>query len=123
MQNIQPFHYQGHRRSITLLLLAPLALGIAWADPIPSPVATTNTGAVDPNSQPVRPEDTSIKKLPTIVVTAATRNTQPVDTTATTTTVLTHQDLDDAKYASVPEALQSVPGLSVITSGMPGGQT
>jgi vitamin B12 transporter len=64
-----------------------------------------------------------VKPLPPIVVTAATRNTQPVDTTATATTVLSHQFLDDNKYAMVPDALQSVPGLSVVTSGNPGQQT
>ena len=61
--------------------------------------------------------------LPMIVVTAATRSTQPIDTTATTTSVLTNQFLNDHKFALVPDALQSVPGLAVVTSGAPGAQT
>jgi vitamin B12 transporter len=84
----------------------------------PSSTPTQPKAAAD--AAPIQPVPT---KLPTILVTAPTRNTQPVATTATTTTVLTNQFLDDGKYASVPEALQSVPGLSVVTSGMPGGQT
>ena len=134
MQNIQQLHRTGRRlrtgrrQPLALLLLAPLALGLAWADPIPppapAPTPAPKTSAVDPNAQPIRPRNApAVMKLPTIVVTSATRDTQPVDTTATTTTVLTQQQLDDAKYASVPDALQSVPGLSVVTSGMPGGQT
>jgi outer membrane receptor protein involved in Fe transport len=82
------------------------------------------TAMPGPYSQPVPPGDTpTADKLPTIVVTAATRTPQSVETTASTTTVITHQELDDAKYASVPDALQSVPGMSVVTSGMPGAQT
>jgi vitamin B12 transporter len=79
----------------------------------PSKSAKTSTAGTAKPPEGVTP-------LPTIVVTAATRTTQPVDTTATTTTVLTHQDLDDNKYASVTDALQSVPGLAVVTSGNPG---
>ena len=58
-----------------------------------------------------------------VVVTAATRETQTPETTAATTSVLTQQFLEDNKFASVSSALQSVPGLSVISTGMPGSQT
>jgi vitamin B12 transporter len=88
------------------------------------PAAKINPSAAGPYSQPIPPVDTpTVDKLPTIVVTAATRTPQSPETTASTTTVITHQELDDAKYASVADALQSVPGMSVVTSGMPGGQT
>jgi vitamin B12 transporter len=111
-------------------------MGIAGADPAttaPAQPATsakpaqaktkaTPSPAKTSTASPAQPEP-AVTQLPTIVVTAATRNTQPVATTATTTTVLTHQDLDDNKYASVPDALQSVPGLSVVTLGMPGAET
>ena len=136
MQIIQPLHRKGLRRLFTLSLLAPLALGITWADPAPTPTTPSQTSpATAPartkaSSKPVATSTAStattpsgVTQLPTIVVTAATRNTQPVDTTATTTTVLTHQDLDDNKYASVTDALQSVPGLAVVTSGMQGAET
>jgi vitamin B12 transporter len=136
MQIIQPLHRKGFLHSlITLSLLAPLAFGITWADPAATPATPQTSSATTPAKTKAasKPANTSTAKtatppsgvtqLPTIVVTAATRNTQPVDTTATTTTVLTHQDLDDNKYASVPDALLSVPGLSVVTSGMPGAQT
>ena len=151
MQIIQPLHRKGLRRLFTLSLLAPLALGLAGADPnqtspastsSPPPASTTTAtqpaGTAKPAAQAktqaastaaktstpgtAKPQP-AVTQLPTIVVTAATRNTQPVDTTATTTTVLTHQDLVDNNYASVPDALQSVPGMSVVVSGMPGGQT
>ena len=124
MQLLQTPHRTVRRHLLIFVLLAPLALGLAWADPLPSPQLAPNAKPLNPN----RTADTSkpkaaVKQLPTIVVTAATRNPQAPDTTATTTTVLTHQLLDDNKYGSVPDALQSVPGLSVVTSGMPGGQT
>jgi vitamin B12 transporter len=69
------------------------------------------------------PSSSDIKSLPTIVVTAATRETQSPETTATTTTVLTHQYLQDSAFVDVPSALQLVPGLSVVTSGSQGSQT
>jgi vitamin B12 transporter len=123
MQIIQPLHRKGRHFFPALLLLAPLALGLAWAEPMPSPKPADDAKPVEPTDRTAASKTPVITKLPTIVVTAATRNTQPVDTTATTTTVLTHENLDDNKYASVPDALQSVPGLSVITNGMPGGLT
>ena len=82
------------------------------------PAATTdNKPAAAADAGPVQPGAT---KLPTILVTAPTRVSQPVDTTATTTTVLTQQALDDNKYANVPDAIMSVPGLAVVPSGNPG---
>jgi vitamin B12 transporter len=65
----------------------------------------------------------AIPELPPILVTAPTRIPQPVETTASTTTVITQQDFIDQNYASVPDAINSVPGLSVVTSGNPGQET
>ena len=129
MQIIQPLHRKGFSHSLfTLSLLVSLATGIAFADPAPTPAIAPAKTKVAPTSSKTSTTSTStsqpaVTQLPTIVVTAATRNAQPVDTTATTTTVLTHQDLDDNKYASVTDALQSVPGLAVVTSGMQGAET
>ena len=61
--------------------------------------------------------------MPEIVVTAATREAQSPDSTATTTTVLTHQYLEDSRFVDVESALQLVPGLSTVVSGVQGGQT
>ncbi len=135
MQIIQPLHRKGLRRLFILNIIAPLALGIAWADPNQTSPPTTAAAqpagtakaaqaktAAASTASAAKPQP-AVTQLPAIVVTAATRNPQPVATTATTSTVLTHENLDDNKYASVPDALQSVPGLSVVTGGMPGGLT
>ena len=77
MQIIQTLHRKGRRAA--LLLLAPLALGLAWAEPMPTPQPATDAKpAKSAGKKPV------VTKLPTIVVTAATRNPQSIDTTATT---------------------------------------
>ena len=124
MQNIHSLHRTARRLLLALVLLAPLALGLASAEPLPPPQSPASTGTVDPNAKPIPvKEKPAVKKLPTIVVTAATRNAQSPETTAATTTVLTHQQLDDAKYASVTDALQSVPGLAVVPNGLPGSLT
>jgi vitamin B12 transporter len=62
----------------------------------------------------------AVRELPAIVVTAATRNPQSIDTTATSSTVLTSEDLDRNQYINVAQALQSVPGVAVVPSGVPG---
>jgi vitamin B12 transporter len=65
--------------------------------------------------------DGEIPTLPPVVVTAATRDTQPVDTTATSTTVITHDELAAQRYPDVLTALQEeVPGLAIAQSGTPG---
>ena len=56
----------------------------------------------------------------TITVNVATRSPQPVETTATSTTVLTNDDLKNQNYSRVADALQSVPGIAAITAGTPG---
>jgi vitamin B12 transporter len=78
----------------------------------PAPVPTKKTA-----------EQAATVQLPPIVVTAATRVPQAPDSTASTTTVLTHDFLEQSQYVDVATALQQVPGLSVVTLGPQGGQT
>jgi vitamin B12 transporter len=124
-----------------LVLIAPLIVGLASAQntpPVGSPTQSsppTSAKTTKNKSKEKTPSDATARntanssaqpaatQLAPIIVTAPTRDPQPVDTTATTTTVLTHDVLDANKYASVPDALQSVPGISVVTSGSPGAQT
>jgi vitamin B12 transporter len=152
MQIIQPVQRKALRRLATILLLTSYSSTMIWAaadSTAPSPAsppspkvptgktstaqasASTTTAAkttqipeIIPTPQsPADATSAGVATMPTIVVTAATRSTQPIDTTATTTSVLTNQFLDDNKYALVPDALQSVLGLAVVTSGAPGAQT
>ena len=83
--------------------------------------STKSTGTSAAQNSPAA--ESGVQELAPILVTAPTRDTQPVDTTATTTTVLTHDDLQDNHYALLPDALESVSGLAVVTSGAPGAQT
>ena len=138
MQIIQPLHRKGFFHSlITLSLLAPMALGITRADPtttLPSQTPQSTVSAKPATSAKAGPQaktktastttaakpQTAVTQLPTIVVTAATRNAQPPDTTATSTTVITHDDFENNQYINVAQALMSVPGLAVVPSGVPG---
>jgi vitamin B12 transporter len=58
--------------------------------------------------------------MPNIVVSAATRNEQAPNTTATDTTVVTQEDLEAQNYQGVADALREVPGLAVAPTGVPG---
>ncbi|HEV3271085.1 MAG TPA: TonB-dependent receptor [Candidatus Methylacidiphilales bacterium] len=142
MQNTQQLHRTARRLRkgffhslITLGLLIPLALGITRADPAPAPPPQTSQAAASakpatsaktaapaksPTASATAKPQPAVPQLPVIVVTAATRNTQPVDTTATSTTVITHDDIENNQYISVTQALMSVPGLAVVPSGAPG---
>jgi vitamin B12 transporter len=130
-----------------LLALAPLAFSLTFAEPAasspsPSPDAPASKGktartasapagksaAATPKPAPVSADNSpplaaGAVELAPIIVSAPTRDAQPVETTATTTTVLSNQFLDDSKFNGLPDALLSVPGLAVVPSGNPGGET
>jgi vitamin B12 transporter len=57
------------------------------------------------------------------VVVTATKLAQPVEQTAATVTVITREQLEARHAATLAEALEGVPSLSVIRSGTPGQQT
>ena len=60
--------------------------------------------------------------LPQIVVSPTTIPT-PAGEVASAVTVITAEDLERDQRRSVPEALNAVPGLNVVQTGGPGGQT
>jgi vitamin B12 transporter len=57
------------------------------------------------------------------VVVSPTGTVTPTGQVASSLTVITAQDIETQQFRSVPEALSTVPGLNVIQSGGPGGQT
>ena len=66
------------------------------------------------------PQGTQV--LPTIVVSPTTIPT-PQNEIASSVTVITSADIERQQYRTVPDALSAVPGLNVVQSGGPGGQT
>jgi vitamin B12 transporter len=102
----------------------------AGTNPAPPPTGKGGTTTTTPSANPAPATTASLPPgqgntpagdLPfTIVVTVATRDPQLVGTTATSTTVLTNDFLKNQNYSRVADALNSVPGLAVITSGAPG---
>ncbi len=112
---------RGSLRLLALLALVPfLPAPVSGQSMIPasSPAAKSSVKS-KPVPSPVTPP-VAVKQLPTIEVTAATRSAQPIDTTATSSTVLTSEDLDRGQYASVAQALATVTGVAVVPTGAPG---
>jgi vitamin B12 transporter len=72
----------------------------------PVPAAATSGGANAP----------SVVVSPTAVVT-------PAAEVASSVSVVTARDIQTQQYRSVPDALNTVPGLNVVQTGGPGGQT
>jgi vitamin B12 transporter len=60
--------------------------------------------------------------LPQIVVSATTIPT-PADQVASSVTVITAEEIQQKQLRTVPDALKEVPGLDVVQTGGPGGQT
>ncbi|MBV9557662.1 MAG: TonB-dependent receptor [Pseudolabrys sp.] len=61
--------------------------------------------------------------LPEVIVVSPTTVPTPERETASSITVITGADLERDQRRTVSDALQSVPGLNVVQSGGPGGQT
>jgi vitamin B12 transporter len=57
------------------------------------------------------------------VVISPTATVTPVDQVANSITVITAQDLQTQQLRTVPEVLNTVPGLNLVQAGGPGGQT
>ena len=81
-----------------------LLLGLTWAG---STLAQT----------PPTPAD-----LAPLVVTA-TKIPTPLDRVGSSVTLITAQDIEDHQWRDLPEALADAPGLNVVQTGGPGGQT
>jgi vitamin B12 transporter len=60
---------------------------------------------------------------PESVVVSATRLPTPELEVASSVTVITAQEIADRQERSLPEVLQNVPGLNIVRTGGPGGQT
>jgi vitamin B12 transporter len=91
------------------------------AAPLVPPPERATAQADDAASSPHAPGDAPTEnEMPNIVVSAATRNSQAPNTTATDTTVITEEELASAQYQTVSDALTKVPGVSVTPYGAPG---
>ena len=96
-------------------LLAALPLASLAADPGANPPAAP-TAPASANA------DDDATPLADVVVTA-TRMPQAADTTGSSVTVITRQEIDERQYQTVVQALQQVPGLSLSSTGTPGQTT
>jgi vitamin B12 transporter len=61
--------------------------------------------------------------LPEILVTSPTTVPTPINDVASSITVITSQQIEDHQWRTVPDALETVPGLNVVQTGGPGGLT
>jgi len=95
------------RRSVVLLLLAPLGLAVS--------VATAAPGEEDGGGVYLGAPET--------VVVTATRIPTPESEVASSLTVITADDIANQQSQDLPSVLKDVPGLNLVQTGDPGGQT
>lgn len=63
------------------------------------------------------------QSLPEVLVTSPTTVPTPENEVGSSISVITDQQISDHQWRTVPEALETVPGLNVVQTGGPGGQT
>ncbi len=128
MQNRQPRGTEFFR-TVAFIILTSFVSATAFSEPTsattspatkPTASKSKSAPAKSPTSPPKTPPAPVVEKQPLILVTAATRDAQTIDTTATTTTAITRSQLDAAQYDTVASALTKVPGLTVVPQGAPG---
>jgi vitamin B12 transporter len=98
---------------------APSSSGAASPDAQTLPQITVRALSVmtpPPSSPTTQGSGQAVVFSPTTVVT-------PSDESASSTTVITAGDIEARQLRTVPDALASVPGLNVVQTGGPGGQT
>jgi vitamin B12 transporter len=90
--------------------------------PAPSQAASRKRRvARKPKQQP--PPAVSMPSTTAPDVVSPTAIVTPAGQVASSITVVTDKDIQTQQYRSVPEALNTVPGLNVVQTGGPGGQT
>ena len=97
-------HTMARRRASVAFVVATV-----FAMRIPATLAQDGTAPAD-------------EELPRIIV-SATRVPTPEDEVASSVTLITAADIDAQQARTLPDVLQSVPGLNVVQTGGPGGQT
>jgi vitamin B12 transporter len=84
------------------------------AEPVQLPAISVT--AVPPSRPSVQAPSESVVVSPTTLPT-------PSEQSASSVTVITAADIESEQYRTVPDVLASVPGLNVVQTGGPGGQT
>src|SRR5579859_2881700 len=77
--------------------------------------------APKPPEQPAAPQPGVATSTTNVV--SPTGIVTPINQVANSVTVITAQDIATQQYRTVPDALNTVPGLNVVQSGGPGAQT
>lgn len=83
-------------------------------------LTVAEAGGVTASAQ--QPTDTGSELLPTIVV-SPTAIPTPADQVASSISVISAADIERDQRRTVPDALNTIPGLNVVQAGGPGGQT
>jgi vitamin B12 transporter len=111
-------------------LLPPVTV----SEPVPPPKAihptgtkkprlTARTGVPTPSQAATPASGTPPAGLPRQLVVSPTGIVTPTSQLASSVTVITAQDIQTQQYRTAPDALNTVPGLNVVQTGGPGGQT
>jgi vitamin B12 transporter len=100
-----------------LLLLAPWASAFAQDQTTQLPAISVTAPPPSPPSKPTnQASGNAVVVSPSTVVT-------PSDQSASSVSVITAADIEAQHRLTVPDALAAVPGLNVVQTGGPGGQT
>jgi vitamin B12 transporter len=83
--------------------------------------AATRPNQQKPPEKPAEPQQGAPNTAPTVV--SPTAIVTPINQVASSITAITAQDIATQQYRTMPDVLNTVPGLNVVQTGGPGGQT
>ena len=118
----------GGLRFVALAATSNVAL-FSTAAHAQQPVSTTELPAVVVSPPPPKPApatapaSSGVSTIPKDVALSPTAVLTPTNEVASSVTIVTSKDLELQQRRTVPDALQSVPGLNVVQAGSAGGQT
>jgi vitamin B12 transporter len=112
----------GRAGQLSLSLLVGSSL-ICVVDSVPVVAQTVVPQIQVAPPQPAPPPPSPQSGAPSNVVVSPTTVPRQVDQTASSVSVITANDIEQQQLRTVPDALATVPGLNVVQTGGPGGQT
>jgi len=114
------FNRKVRLESLVAVVLCLSSLNLTQAQPTSTPAASSQKSKIEkiePASDPK--EEEKFEQIPDIVVTA-TRTATAAGKTSASVTVINKEEITTKQYHSIDQALRSVPGVTLASSGVPG---
>lgn len=107
----------------TIEVVAPSDNSRKRSEPAPDRPTTSRPVVPAPQQAPADAQQSGTPGKEQAIVVSPTATATPIDQIASSVTVITAKEMERDQRRTVPDALATVPGLNIVQSGGPGGQT